>query len=54
MVIKRHTGKIPTILKEVEELMIVLDGVKRRLDGVVDSVPPDKGCEVLNEELTHK
>ena len=25
-----------------------------KLDGVVDSVPPDKGCEVLNEELTHE
>ena len=24
------------------------------LDGVVDSVPPDKGCEVLDGELTHE
>ena len=30
-------------LKEEEELMIPPDGVKQKLDGVVDSVPPDKG-----------
>ena len=34
--------------------MIRPDGVKRKLDGVVDSVPPDKGCGVLNGELTHE
>ena len=31
--------------------MIPPDGVKGKLDGVVDSLPPDKGCEVL--ELAH-
>ena len=41
-------------LKEVDEMMIPLDGVKRKSDGVVDSVPPDKGCEVLYGELTHE
>ena len=30
------------------------DGVKRKLDGVADSVPPEKGCEVLDGELTHE
>ena len=29
-------------------MMIPPDGVKRKLNGVVDSVPPDKCCEVLN------
>ena len=33
--------------------MIPPDGVEQRLDGVVDSIPPDKGCEVLDGELTH-
>ena len=41
-------------LKEVEELMIPPGGVKRHLDGWVHSVPPDKGCEVLDRELTHE
>ena len=54
MVIKRPTGKIATTLKEVEELMIQPDSVKRKLDGVIDSVPPGKGCEVLDRELTHE
>ena len=54
MVIKQPTGKIATTLKEVEELMIQPDSVKRKLDGVIDSVPPDKGCEVLDRELTHE
>ena len=31
--------------------MIPPDGVERKLDGVVDSVPPDKGCEVLDGEF---
>ena len=39
---------------EVEEFMIQPDGVKLKLDGVVDRVPPDKGCEVRDGELTHK
>ena len=34
--------------------MIPPDCVKRKLDGVVESVPPDKGCEVLDGELTHE
>ena len=37
-----------------DELIIPPDGVKRKLDGVVDSVPPNKGCEVLYGELTHE
>ena len=28
------------------------DGVKRKLDGVVDNVPPDEGYDVLDERLT--
>ena len=54
MVRKRLTKKIAPNLKEVEELMIPADGVKQKLDGVVDSVPPDKGCEVLDGELTNE
>ena len=54
MVIKWPTVKIATILKEEEELMIPPDGVKQKLDRVVDSVPPDKGCEVLDGEVTHE
>ena len=34
--------------------MIPPDGVKRKLDGVVDSVPPDEGYEVLDGELTEE
>ena len=34
--------------------MIPPDGVKRKLDGVVGSVPPEKGCEVLDGELAHE
>ena len=52
--IKRLTGKMATTLKEVEELMTPLAGVKRKLDGVVDSVSPDKDCEVLDGGLTHE
>ena len=40
-------------LKEVEELMIP-PGAKRKFDGVVDGVPLDKGCEVLDGESTHE
>ena len=43
MVIKQPTGKIATTLKEVQKLTIPPDGVKQKLDGVVDSVLPDKG-----------
>ena len=43
-----------TTLKEVEELMIPLGGVQQKLDGVVDSVPLDKGCEVLDDDWTHE
>lgn len=34
--------------------MIPSDGLKRQLDGVVDSIPPDKGCKVLDGEFTHE
>ena len=54
MVIKCHTGKIATILKEVEELMILPDGAAGKLDRVVDSDLPDQGCEVLDGELDHE
>ena len=30
------------------------NGVKCKLDGVVGSAPPDKGCEVLDGELTQE
>ena len=40
--------------KEVEELVIPPDVVQRKLVGVVCSAPPDKGCEVLDRELTHE
>ena len=40
-------------LKEVEDFTIPSDDIKRKLDGVVDSVPPDKCCKVLVGELTH-
>ena len=46
--------KISTTLKEVEELVTLPDSIKQKLDGVVDSVPPDKGCEVLHGELTYE
>ena len=45
---------MPTTLKKVEELMIPPYGVKLKLDGVLDSVPPDKGCEVLHGEVAHE
>ena len=54
MVIKWPTGKTAATLKEVEELMILPYGVTRKLNGVVDSVPPDKVCAVLGRELTHE
>ena len=34
--------------------MIPPDDVKRKLDGVVGSFPPDMGYEVLDGKLTHK
>ena len=34
--------------------MIPPDGVEQKLDGVVDSVPPDKGCEMFDGKLTHE
>ena len=54
MVIKWPIREIATTIEEVGELMILSDGVKRKLYGVVDSVPPDKSCEVLDGELTHE
>ena len=43
-----------TTLEEVEELMIPSDGVNRKLEGEVDTAPPDKGCEVLDGEMTNE
>ena len=40
----------PTTMKKLEEVMIPPDGVKQKLDGVVDNVPPDEGYEVLDGE----
>ena len=34
--------------------MIPPDCVDRKLDGMEDSVPADKGCEVLDGELTRE
>ena len=34
--------------------MIPPDGAKRKLDGVVDKVPADKCCEVLDGDLTQE
>lgn len=51
MVRKRTIWKIAATLKVVEEIIIPQDGVKRKLDGVVNSVSPDKGCEVLDAKL---
>ena len=34
--------------------MIPSEGAKRKLDGVVDSAPHEKGYEVLNGELIHE
>ena len=44
----------PTTLKKLEEVMIPPDGVKRKLDGVVDNVSPDEGYEVLDGKLTEE
>ena len=41
-------------LFQVEKFTIPPDSVKGKLDGVVDGLPPDKGCEVLDGELTHE
>ena len=54
VLIKWPTRKITIILKEVEELMIPPDAVTQKLDGMVDNVPPDKGCEVLDRKLSHE
>ena len=40
--------------KEVEQLMMPPDGVKGKLHGMVDSVSPEKGCEVFDGELTYE
>lgn len=42
----------PTNLKQLEDKMIPPDGVKRKLDAVVDSIPPDEGEEIDDGELT--
>ena len=44
----------PTTLKKLEGVMIPPDGVKRKLDGVVDNVPADEGYEVNDGELTEE
>ena len=44
----------PTTLKKLEEVMIPPDGVKQKLDGVIDNVPPDEGNEVLDGGLTEE
>ena len=54
MVITCPTGKIATTLKEIEELTIPPDGIERKFDGVVESFPRDKGCEMLHGELTYE
>ena len=41
-----------TTLKEAGELMIPPDGVRKKLDGVVDSVSYYGGFEVLDGEVT--
>ena len=51
VMIKWPTREIPTTLKEIEEVVILTDGVKWKFDGVVDSVPPDEGYEVLDWEM---
>ena len=42
----------PANLKNLEKVMIPPDGVKRKLDAVVDSIPPDEGKEVDDGDLT--
>ena len=44
----------PTTLNKLQEVMIPPDGIKQKLDRVVDDVPPDEGCEVLDGELTEE
>jgi len=33
--------------------MIPTDGIKWKLEWIVDSVPPDKACEVLDGEVNY-
>ena len=54
MVTKWPTGRISATLKKIEEFMTPTDGGREKLSRLVDSVPPDKGYEVLDGELTHK
>ena len=51
---KMTYGKITTTMKEVEELLIPSDDIKEKLDGAVHSALPDKGCEVVDGELSHE
>ena len=44
----------PATLKKLEEVMIPPDGVKRKLDAVVDNVASDKDYEVLDGKLTEE
>ena len=45
---KWPTWKSLTTRKEIEEVIISTNGVKWKVDGVVDSVPSKEGCEVLD------
>ena len=45
---KWPSGKIATTLKKVDELMIPPDGIRRKLNEVVDGVLPGRGCKVLD------
>ena len=42
----------PATIKRLEGKMILPTGVKRKLNGIVDSIPPDEGCKILRGEPT--
>ena len=46
-----YRGVVQTIQKEIKEVMIRTDGVKWKLDEVVESVQPHEGREVLDGEV---
>ena len=43
----------PATIKNLEEEIIPPVGVKRKLNGVVDGIPPDWGYEILGGEPTY-
>ena len=43
----------PATIKKFEKEMIPPEGVKGKLNGVVDGIPPDKGYEILGVEPTN-